>query len=99
MLANQIGMSDKFVSENHAIASMEKMTAGEVSSLFKKSKIIISAKEIISLYHDMTGSYPEWHHSGFYKVGGRSRMGKTYFFSNDEVRRMQEELTPDSGKL
>lgn len=85
MLANQVGLSSKYVSERHAIASQYKMTAGEANKMFKKAKIQTSAKEIVEMFELHFGFHPEWHHSGFYKSSYGSTMGRTYFFSDEQV--------------
>ncbi|MDD5013648.1 MAG: hypothetical protein PHW73_00920 [Atribacterota bacterium] len=85
MLANQVGLSDKYVSERHAIASQSKFTAGEASKILKKQGINYSAKEVIKAYKLFHGYEPEWHHAGFYKNNGKSTMGRTFFFTESEI--------------
>lgn len=75
---------DKYVSVNHVIASRTKMTAGEASKKLKKLGINISAKELVNNFK-ILGRNPEWHHSGFYKSSKGSKMGKTYFFTDDDI--------------
>lgn len=78
-LATEIGLSNKYVSERHVYASQEKLTAGEAAKKISKAlKLKVSAKEVQEHCH-------EWHHSGFYKSGGKSTMGRTWFISYEEV--------------
>jgi hypothetical protein len=86
MLANQTGLSNKYVSERHHFASKNKMTAGEASKLLKKQKINYSAKDIIKAFKIIKGFEPEWHHAGFYKNNNKSTMGRTFFFTNEEIQ-------------
>lgn len=82
MLANQIGLSNKVVSERHHFASQTKLTAGEAAKKISKSlKIKVTAKEV-------QAHCTEWHHSGFYKAGGKSSMGRTWFISFEEVEKL-----------
>ena len=81
-LANQLGISNKVVSENHHYASQSKLTAGEgAKKLSKLLDVKVGAKEIVSAYTLMHGRNPEWHHSGLFKNG----MGKTYFFTDAQI--------------
>lgn len=89
-LANQNGLSNKCVSERHYYASKEKHTAGEASKILKKQGIQLKAKELVEAYKLLNGQEPEWHHAGFYKNNGRSTMGRTFFFSDEEVNEMIE---------
>lgn len=75
---------DKYVSVNHVNASQTKITAGEASKKLKKLGINISAKELVNNFK-ILGKNPEWHHSGFYKSNNKSKMGKTYFFTDDDI--------------
>jgi hypothetical protein len=91
MLANQIGLSTKVVSERHFIASQTKLTAGEAAKkLSKLLKFKISAKEIIAGYKNLNGRDPEWHHSGFYKSAKGSTMGRTFFFDENDIQFLSE---------
>jgi hypothetical protein len=96
MLANQIGLSTKVVSERHFIASQTKYTAGEVAKLISKTlklkgNLKASAKEVISAFKLLRGREPEWHHSGFYKGKSGSIMGRTFFFCQDDVDYLTKE--------
>lgn len=46
---------------------------------------MISAKEVVSAFKLLTGREPEWHHAGFYKGSAGSTMGRTFFFSQEDV--------------
>ena len=85
MLANQVGLSNQFVSERHYYAKQEKLTAGDAAKIIRKSGISISAKEVVSSFKLLANRDPEWHHAGFYKGSGGSTMGRTFFFSNEDV--------------
>lgn len=86
MLANQVGLSNQYVSERHAIASQsDKLKAGAASLQLKKRGLILSAKEVVSAFKLLTGREPEWHHAGFYKGSAGSTMGRTFFFSQEDV--------------
>lgn len=85
MLANQIGLTSKVVSERHYYASQTKSTAGDVAKRFRKSGYNVSAKEIVNLYKTITGREPEWHHSGFYGGAKNKTMGRTFFFSENDI--------------
>lgn len=88
-LANQIGLSSKVVSERHFYASREKLTAGEAAkSLGKMLDAKVSAKEIVEAFKLLNGLEPEWHHSGFYKGLHGSTMGRTYFFTENQVENL-----------
>lgn len=90
MLANQIGLSNSYVSERHYYASQEKFTAGEAAKELKKLKIKATAKEVVEAFKLIEGREPEWHHSGFYKKAGKSTMGRTFFFDEDRVKNLAE---------
>ena len=82
-----LSASGKKVSERHEIASQTKKTAGQAATILKKNGLNLSAKQLVDLYQLFYGYYPEWHHSGFYKKAGRSTMGKTYFFKDEEIEK------------
>lgn len=90
MLANQIGLSNSYVSENHYYASQEKFTAGEAAKKLKKLKIKVSAKEVVEAFKLIEGREPEWHHSGFYKGAHGSTMGRTFFFTEEQINGLAE---------
>jgi len=94
-LANQIGLSNKYVSERHAIASQTKYTAGEAAKELKKLGVKATAKEVVESYKLINRHEPEWHHSGFYKNGGKSTMGRTFFFTLEQI----EDLAENWGKV
>ena len=89
-LANQIGLSNKYVSERHAIASQTKYTSGEASKELKKLGVKASAKEVVEGYKLINRREPEWHHSGFYKSGSKSTMGRTFFFTQEQIEDLAE---------
>ena len=102
MLANAIGLSEKFVSERHAIASQTKFTAGEAAA--KLSKLMdqkISAKQLVEGFTLINGMEPEWHHSGFYKpqTGKRKIMGRTFFFTEKQIDEIAHEWFVVSEKI
>ncbi|HXR84312.1 MAG TPA: hypothetical protein VN722_08390 [Hanamia sp.] len=85
-LANQIGLSNNYVSERHYYASQEKFTAGEAAKILsKKLGKKILAKELVYGYKLLNGCEPEWHHAGFYKASGKSTMGRTFFFTEENI--------------
>lgn len=90
MLANQIGLTEKVVSEKHYYASQSKYTAGSAAKIISKEigqKVL--AKELVHAYKLINGRDPEWHHSGFYKPKGKSStMGRTFFFSEEDIDNM-----------
>lgn len=85
MLANQTGLSNKFVSERHHFASQTKFTAGEAAKLLRKKGLKISAKELVEAFRVLFNCDPEWHHAGFFKNQGKSTMGRTFFFSESQI--------------
>lgn len=92
MLANQNGLSGKYVSERHHFASQVKLTAGEAAKfLSKELRTKISAKNLVAGYKTLKGQEPEWHHSGFYKSqsGSKKTMGRTFFFSDPEIEELK----------
>jgi len=97
-LANQVGLSNKFVSERHAIASQTKYTAGEASKELKKMGVKASAKEVVEGYKLINRHEPEWHHSGFYKNGGKSTMGRTFFFTLEQITDLAENWSKASER-
>ena len=91
MLANEIGLSGKYVSERHYYASQEKMTAGEAAKLLTRqvgTKVL--AKDVKSLYLIHYGHEPEWHHSGFYAGTHGKTMGRTWFVSHEELQTLAD---------
>ena len=86
MLAKELGLTNKVVSERHYYASLHKLTAGEAAK--DLSKVVgkkVSAKDIKELYTEQFGKEMEWHHSGFYKGKYGNTMGRTFFISKDEL--------------
>jgi len=83
-----VEVTGKYTSVRHERARLDgKMTAGDGAKLLKKQfKISLKAKELTEAFQILTGREPEWHHAGFYKNGtGKSRMGRTFFFSSDDI--------------
>jgi hypothetical protein len=81
-------VTGKQTSVRHALAKEAgKLTAGEVGKHLSKSlKIKVLAKEVVSAYRILKNKEPEWHHAGFYKQSGKkSTMGRTFFFTNEDV--------------
>ena len=93
MLASQTGISDKYVSERHAIACQSKLTAGQAAKILKNKGCDISAKSIVEAFELLFNSKPEWHHSGFFKGKTGSKMGKTYFFTNEQIQEMMNRFS------
>ena len=89
-LAIQNGLSNKYVSERHHYASQEKLTAGGASKKLKKEGINLSAKETVEAFKLLNNCETEWHHAGFYKNNGKSTMGRTFFFSEEEINEIKE---------
>ena len=86
-LANQLGLTDKVVSEHHYIASLTNLSAGQAAKYISKAvKKNISAKDVRLLYEIYFECDMEWHHSGFYKGTTGKTMGRTYFISPDETQ-------------
>jgi hypothetical protein len=93
-----VSVSGKYTSVRHELARESgKLTAGEsAKKISKELKIKVSAKEVVAAYETIHGCEPEWHHAGFYRNNrGRSTMGRTFFFSQEEV----EELTARWNEL
>ena len=83
-----VSVTGKYTSVRHERAKIEgKLTAGEAAKIISKElKIKLSAAELIEVYKLLhNGRLPEWHHSGFYKKGRKSTMGKTYFFDESDI--------------
>lgn len=95
MLANQTGLSSKVVSERHHRASQHenKMTAGQAATELRKQGFQIKARELVKAWELLTGREPEWHHSGFYKSTSGSRMGRTFFFTTEQVQEVAERFS------
>lgn len=86
-LANQLGLTNKVVSERHYIASQTNLTAEQAAKFITKAvKKNISAKEVRLLYEIYFKCDMEWHHSGFYKGSTGNTIGRTYFISPDETQ-------------
>ena len=86
-LANQLGLTNKVVSERHYFASQTNLTAGHAAKLITKAvNKKISAKDVKQLYMIYFRNEMEWHHSGFYKGATGKTMGRTYFISSDETQ-------------
>ncbi len=86
-LANQLGLTNKVVSERHYIASQTMLTAGESAKLITKAVgTKVSVKDLKLLYELHNGSHMEWHHSGFFSSTSGRTMGRTYFISPDETQ-------------
>jgi len=86
-----LATNGKMVSERHQIASESgKLTAGQAVKMIKKQGIQTNAKEVVEVFELINGRQPEWHHSGFYKSGGKSTMGRTYFFKAWQVQELAE---------
>jgi hypothetical protein len=82
-----VNITGKYVSNRHAIAKESgKLTAGEAAKILSKIlNIKISAKELVAGYKLINGCEPEWHHAGFYKGNHGSTMGRTFFFTNEQI--------------
>lgn len=86
-----LATNGKMVSERHQLASESgKLTAGQAVKALKKQGIQTNAKELVEVFELINGREPEWHHSGFYKSGGKSTMGRTYFFKAWQVQELAE---------
>ena len=62
MLAKELGLTNKVVSERHYYASLHKLTAGEAAK--DLSKVVgkkVSAEDIKELYTEQFGKEMEWH--------------------------------------
>jgi hypothetical protein len=91
MLAN----NGKVVSERHAEAAANGLlTAGQMA---KKIKRVLGVKVLAK---ELKPYADEWHHSGFYKGGNGSTMGRTYFFKPDvNLERLYESVCNDRAEL
>lgn len=98
MIQNEYGgglslsVTNKYTSVRHELALLDenKKTAGEVVKLINKEfKINTSVNELKSLYFDLNGRLPEWHHSGMFK----KTMGKTFFFNLEEIELLRENIS------
>jgi len=86
-----LATNGKMVSERHQLATESgKLTAGQAVKALKKQGIQTTAKEVVEMFELINGREPEWHHSGFYKSGGKSTMGRTYFFKAWQVQELAE---------
>lgn len=86
-----VGITGQYVSNRHALATMDedKLTAGAMAK--KLSKIVgkkISARELVQLHILATNEEPEYHHAGF--IPGQKRMAKTYFFRLSKIDALME---------
>lgn len=89
MLAKQLGLTNKVVSERHYYASQTKLTAGEAAkSISKHTGKKVLAKDVKELYQVRYGREAEWHHSGFYRGNNGKTMGRTFFLSGEEVEEL-----------
>lgn len=89
MLAKQLGLTNKVVSERHYYTSQTKLTAGEAAKAISKhtgKKVL--AKDVKELYQVRYGREAEWHHSGFYRDNNGKTMGRTFFLSGEEVEEL-----------
>lgn len=88
------GLSDKYVSERHHYASQTKLTAGQAAKIISKEiNLKVSARDLVNKYVEIHGCEPEWHHSGHFKANGRSRMGRTFFFTDNEINELINHLS------
>jgi len=92
MLANKVGLSEKYESENHFHAKKKKKTAGQAAKIISKDvSAKISARELVGVFRQLKGRDPEWHHAGFYtSLRGKTRMGRTFFFGENEIKMLTE---------
>jgi hypothetical protein len=79
-MALSINESGLHTSARHFQAKNDgKFTAGDLATILKKElKVKVKASDLKYFAN-------EWHHSGFYGAKGKKTMGKTYFFTEDEV--------------
>ena len=92
-LANQLGLSNKMVSERHYFASKINYTAGQAAKILTRAvNKKLSAKDVKLLFKLKFGYDMEWHHSGFYQSTTGQTMGRTYFISPDKTNRLIEEF-------
>lgn len=80
-------VTGKYTSVRHeqATRNPNKLTAGEAAKAMRKAGHKVAAKELRELYRLVFHKDPEWHHSGFYKGGNGSTMGRTWFYRQEEV--------------
>lgn len=85
-------VTGKYTSCRHELARLEgKLTAGEAAkSINKILKVKATARDLVDGYRLLTGREPEWHHAGFYKGRRGKTMGRTFFFSADQIENLIE---------
>lgn len=83
-------VTGKYTSVRHERAKIDgKKTAGEMAKLLSIAiSETISAKDLTNAYMLLYGHLPEWHHSGFYKAKGGKKMGRTYFFCDEDLTKL-----------
>jgi hypothetical protein len=87
-------ITGKYTSVRHAMAKASgKLTAGDAVKLLRKElkdRTIIK-NDVLGAYNLLFGREPEWHHAGFYRNNsGRSTMGRTFFFNEEEILKLLE---------
>lgn len=84
----------RYTSERFEAAAMSgKLTSGEAAQKLRKKGIKITAKELVEAYTLLYGREPEWHHAGFYKGGNGSTMGRTFFFTDEQVEEIKSRFS------
>lgn len=87
-------VTGKYTSVRHEKAKLSgKLTAGEAAAyLTKILKIKIFAA-------DVRPHLTEWHHSGFYKSGNKSVMGRTYFIKPEDLDELAAKWNEKKSEL
>jgi hypothetical protein len=93
-----VAVTGKYTSVRHERAKISgKLTAGEAAKELRSRGIKVSAKELVEVFRLLNGYDPEWHHAGFYKVDKKSTMGRTFFFTSEQIDEIEERFPEVEG--
>lgn len=81
-------VTGKYTSVRHerAMRDQDKMTGGQVAAMLRKHGHYVKAHDLVDIFRELIGGYPEWHHSGFHSKG----MGRTYFYTTAQAEKLLE---------
>lgn len=81
-------VTGKYTSVRHerAMRDADKMTGGQVAVMLRKHGHAVTAHDLVDIFRELIGGYPEWHHSGFHSKG----MGRTYFYTREQAAKLLE---------
>lgn len=81
-------VTGKYTSVRHerAMRDEDKMTGGQVATMLRKHGHAVRAHDLVDIFRELIGGYPEWHHSGFHSKG----MGRTYFYTTAQAEKLLE---------